>query len=270
MQITTFMQRMGRNDAKLIGRDQFMIGLVAYPLLNLLVLRYGIPRLTDWAVARFEFDLVPYYTMIVSYALMMMIPMFMGMIFGLLLIEERDDDTLTVMMVTPVSLDRFVLYRIVAAVFISFAMIILFVPNVGIIDISFWQLLPISLIATLVAPLTALLFFSLASNKVQAFGVLKALSTLNLVPAIAWFVAEPWQWLFGLYPPYWALKAFWVAVEGQGHTASVFAVAFTRSCALPDFAQPIDSTFPFKSLRWIVGRIISHPLPIVLWANIAS
>lgn len=214
MQMTTFMQRMGRNDAKLIGRDQFMIGLVFYPIVTLVALRYGMPPLSEWALAQFDFDLVPYYPLIVSYGLLVMIPMFMGMVFGLLLIEERDDNTLTAMMVTPVSLDRFVFYRILAAVLISFGMLLLFLPNVAIVQLPFWQLLLISLIGTLMAPMTALLFFSLADNKIQAFGVLKAISTLNLVPVIAYFVAEPWQWLFGLYPPYWAVKSFWVAADG--------------------------------------------------------
>ena len=185
MQMTTFMERMGRNDAKLIGRDQFMIGLVFYPVVTLLALRYGLPPLTDWALEQFEFDLVPYYAVIVSYGLVVMIPMFMGMVFGLLLIEERDDNTLTAIMVTPVSLDRFVFYRILAAVLISLGMLLLFLPNVGIIELPFWQLLPISIVGTLMAPMTALLFFSLADNKIQAFGILKVISTLNIVPVIA-------------------------------------------------------------------------------------
>ena len=242
MEMTTFVQRMGRNDAKLVGRDQFMIGLIGYPILNLLVLRYGIPPLTDWALTRFDFDLVPYYGVIVSYAMIVMIPMFMGMVFGLLLIEERDDDTLTAMMVTPVSLDRFVLYRILAAVFVSFGMMLLFVPYVGIVEIPFWKLVPIVLVATATAPLTALIFFSLADNKVQAFGVLKALSTLNLVPAIAWFVPEPWQWLLGLYPPYWAIKSFWVAIE-----PAASAVGFLL-WLLPAFVL-----YPVV-LKWLINR----------------
>jgi fluoroquinolone transport system permease protein len=32
---------------------------------------------------------------------------------------------------------------------------------------------------------------------------------------MAWFVPEPFQFLFGLFPPYWVSKAYWLALEGS-------------------------------------------------------
>ena len=31
----------------------------------------------------------------------------------------------------------------------------------------------------------------------------------------AWFVDIPWQWLFGLFPPYWVTKAYWMVLDGN-------------------------------------------------------
>jgi len=32
---------------------------------------------------------------------------------------------------------------------------------------------------------------------------------------LAWFVSEPFQWLFGLFPPFLISKAYWMAFEGN-------------------------------------------------------
>ena len=38
----------------------------------------------------------------------------------------------------------------------------------------------------------------------------------GLIPLAAYFIGEPWQFLAGIYPPYWTFKAYWVAVSGGG------------------------------------------------------
>ncbi|MCB0034997.1 MAG: hypothetical protein KDE51_13280 [Anaerolineales bacterium] len=214
MQLSTLVRQMSGNDAKLVGRDQFMIGLIAYPIFNLLFIRFGLPPLTTWLQNSYDFDLTPYHMLMVSYLILVMVPMFVGMVVGLLLIEERDDDTLTVMMITPMSLNQLVGYRVLLAAVVSFLTIAVFVPLTNTIVMPFGLLVVIALFASLNAPVTALLFFAIAKDKVQAFGVLKVLSTLNIIPIIAFFVAEPWQYVFGLQPAYWAIKAFWLAAEG--------------------------------------------------------
>ena len=39
---------------------------------------------------------------------------------------------------------------------------------------------------------------------------------LRFDTALGWFVAEPWQWLFGLLPPFWISEIYWMALEGNG------------------------------------------------------
>ncbi len=214
MQLTKFVSTMGRNDARLVGRDQLLLGLVFYPIFMYFLIRFGLRPATNWLQEAVGFDLTPYWTVGIAQILVVMMPMFFGMISGILLIEEQEDKTLTAMMVTPVSLDRFVGYRAAAAGIVSFLSIILALGNNGLFEISFTQLVAISALGGLAAPFNALVFFAFATNRVQAFGMLKALSTINSVPLIAWFVAEPWQFLFGLFPPYWAAKAAWTVMEG--------------------------------------------------------
>lgn len=206
---------MGRNDARLVGRDQMMIGLVMYPLVMVLVLAFGFRPLTSWLLSTASFDLGPYWSIAVAYGLVTAMPMFFGIVFGMLLIEEEEDGTLIAMMVTPLSLDRFVGYRAFAAAALSFMLMVVTLPLIGIITLPPVSILPIAFLAALSAPMNALFFFSLAANRVQAFGMLKVISTVNVLPLIAFFVPVPWQYILGLFPPYWVAKATWEAAAGN-------------------------------------------------------
>ena len=214
MQLTKFISTMGRNDARLVSRDQLMVGLIFYPIFMFLIIRFGLRPATNWLQNALEFDLSPYWVIGIAHILVVLLPMFFGMIIGLLLVEEQEDKTLSAVMVTPVSLDQFVAYRAAASGVVSFMSIFMALGGNGFFDFGFLPLLLISLVGSLAAPFNALLFFAFATNRVQAFGILKALSTINSLPLVAWFVPEPWQFLFGLFPPYWAAKAAWSYMDG--------------------------------------------------------
>ena len=61
----------------------------------------------------------------------------------------------------------------------------------------------------------ALLLAALAKNKVEGLAVMKGLGIFLLVPVAAWFVPEPWQWLLGVFPTFWATKGYWLASTGE-------------------------------------------------------
>jgi len=76
-------------------------------------------------------------------------------------------------------------------------------------------LVTIALLAGSAAPPQALFLAAISKNKVEAMAFTKVISGLAPIALIAYFLAEPWQWLAGVYPPYWAAKAYWTAVAGD-------------------------------------------------------
>lgn len=215
MQLSKFISTMGRNDVRLVSRDQLLIGLIFYPIFFYLILAFGYVPLTNWLLETSQFDLEPFWGISVAYGLVASFPMFFGIVFGMLLVEEQDDRTLAAMMVTPLSLDRFVGYRAVAAATFSFMLLVVTLPIVRIVSFPSASIIPIALVAAISAPMNALLFFSIAENRVQAFAMLKVISSLNVIPLVAYFVPSPWQFIFGLWPPFWAVKATWEAAAGN-------------------------------------------------------
>ena len=53
-----------------------------------------------------------------------------------------------------------------------------------------------------------------AANKVEGFALTKMYGLVGMIPLVAYFVPEPWQFLFGVFPPYWACKAVWTIADG--------------------------------------------------------
>ena len=85
---------------------------------------------------------------------------------------------------------------------------------------EFWSravvpaLIPIGLLSGLSAVVTLLLIVAVASNKIQGIAMIRALGMLIAgLPCLPWFIDSAWNLAFGVLPPYWAAKAFWVASD---------------------------------------------------------
>lgn len=205
----------GLNDLKNIGREVLLLYMLLIPPLMVVVLRLVLPWATAALSERFGVDLAPYYPMILSFFFVLQIPLLFGALAGLLILDERDDGTLMALRVTPISMMGYAFYRGGAAVFLSFAYVLIALRFSGFAPSS---LLPAMVVVALLSGLLSAVFATalatFAANKVEGMAVIKGLATLMLGPLAAYFIRSDWQILFGLLPTYWPAKAFWVASEG--------------------------------------------------------
>ena len=214
MSIFRLYRSLGPIDLKNVGRDSLLLWMPVVPIVLALVARWGIPELTGWLAAQYAFDLVPYYDVMMSIFLPMP-AMFVGVITGFLLLDERDDRTLTALMVTPLSLRGYLTYRLSAPLVASTVLALISYPIVGLVPLPVATLLAIAVLSGFSAPILALAFGILAENKVAGLALQKILSQVLLLPILAYFLPEPFQWLAGVFPTYWPLKAFWLASAGE-------------------------------------------------------
>ena len=214
MSFVTSTAAMARNDLKLVWRDAMLIGVFVYVLLVAVLLRWGIPWLMRFLLAKYGFDLEPYLLLVVSY-LVVTFGSLPGILIGFVLLDERDEHTLDALMVTPLPFSQYLGYRIGGPMVFGFLVTVLVGTILDFAGLAFWRLVIIAALASPLGPLSALILGTFADNKVQGFAYMKLLSGWGIIPAAAWFVPEPWQYLAGLVPPYWALKAYWVAVTGE-------------------------------------------------------
>ena len=222
---------LGPIDAKSVLRDGMLRWLIVLPVGWALLARWGAPILTAWLFERFEFDLTPYYTLLTSF-LVLMVPALMGAVVGFLLLDQRDDRTLTALQVTPLTVEGYLLYRTAIPMALSVAMMMVTISLAGLVTMGFVPALLASLQAAPVAPMYALFVATFAANKVQGFALLKAAGGLAWPPMLAYFVSSNWQIAFGIDPLYWPVKVFWMLEAGEAGTWLYFLVGLAYQSAL--------------------------------------
>ncbi len=227
MNILRAYKALGPVDSHSVRRDSLLRWFILTPVLQVLFFRFGLPIVSGLLMEQLAFDLLPYYSLINSFLYLIM-PMMVGVVIGFLLLDQRDDNTLTALQVTPLSLSGYLAYRISLPLLISFVLTILMVPLAGIEPVKPAAHLAAALCAAPLAPMFALFNATFAQNKVQGFAVIKASSVVSLPPMIAYFVQSGWQWLFGLIPTYWPVKVYWLLQAGSslGWLALVAGLAY--------------------------------------------
>jgi fluoroquinolone transport system permease protein len=203
-------------DFKNVRRDTMLLWIPLLPLMMTLALRFAVPPLADLALRQFSFDLTPYYPLLMS-TFVLLVPSTAGMIVGFLLLDERDEQTLLALMVTPLSNTSYLIYRIGVPLVIGFFITLITYPLAGLVPIALNDLVAVSLLGAFTAPLTALFLAALAENKVAGFAMLKMLNGITVLPIVAYFIPSNWQWLAGIIPTFWPLKIFWSAVAGEAY-----------------------------------------------------
>lgn len=211
-----------RNDVRLIARDKMLATMTMVVLVMGIGMRYGLPAL-DIALAdggvmpsassslRFS-DAFPAFVVFIA---LWQGANFPGIVFGFILLGEKEDNTLEAMRVTPLSLQRYAGYRVAVSAAAAFVIIVYLVMSMGIAELPLHQLLPFAAAASLAAPLSVLAYATFADNKIQGLAYTKFGGLAGLIILIGYFVPGPWQWLLGAFPPFLVAKGYWMALEGN-------------------------------------------------------
>lgn len=239
MQMTELVRKIGPVDVKVIRRDSFLLFMLSFAAIIAVVLRYLLPYVTVQLAEngilpgeRFPVPLTEFYPMIIGFMTLYTGSLLVGTIFGFMLLDEKDDDTLTAMMVTPVPLNQYALYRVTLPTILAFVIILVMFYIVGQALLPVWQMALIAAGGALTAPIITLFFAIVAQNKVQGLAYSKFGGISGWTILLGWFVPEPFQWLIGLFPPFWINKAYWLALDGRGLWIGALAVGIVLQLAL--------------------------------------
>ena len=222
---------LGLIDVKSVVRDSMLRWLVGVPIVFALAFRWGVPALRVWLGERYGFDLGPYYPLLTSF-LVMMVPTLLGSVVGFLLLDQRDDRTLTALQVTPLTVAGYLAYRTAVPMLVSVPVMMASVAIADLVSIGAGPMLAAAVQAAPAAPLYALFVAAFATNKVQGFALMKGVGVLTWPPVLAWFVSSPWQVAFGIDPLYWPLKVFWMLEADEPRVWLYFIVGLAYQSLL--------------------------------------
>jgi fluoroquinolone transport system permease protein len=230
----------GRNDIRGTYRDPLLVMIVVAPVIWTTGVAVLTPRFTEMLAERYDFDLVPYYPLVLTAFLLLTSIIIVGGLASFLVLDELDAGTLTALRVTPVPLSTFFAYRAATVMVVTTAYVIATMSLSGILEPGLMRaLVPIGLLAGLSAVVTLLLIVAIANNKIQGLAAVRGLGMLIAgLPCLPWFIHSSWNLAFGVLPPYWAAKAFWVASEhGTWWPFLLAGAAYNIAIAWPLFCR---------------------------------
>lgn len=209
----------GRNDLRTIRRDSMLATVMLGPFLYAAALWF-LPALTGYTARRYSFDLVPYHSAIVSAFCVLGPPLLLGAVLALQLLDERDQNTLAALRVTPVPPMTYPAYRAAVTIALTSFSVLASLAVSGQVDARTIALsVPIALMAGLLAPVLGFVMSALGRNKIEGLAVMRVIGlAVFTVPMIPFFLLDsPWQLAFGVLPAYWPVRAFWSAFDGGAY-----------------------------------------------------
>ena len=213
-QLSRALRVLAPNDLRLIWRDGFLLLVMLVLPFAGLAFRWLIPYLTGLVAEWVELE--SYYGLMLGFFLVGQQPIMLGVVVGILFVEERDEGTLLALQATPLSLRSFLGYRLLAAMGLSVVLTWIGVSLAGLVSVPLHVLLSAAALASLSVALVALLYAVYIQNKVQAVTAIKLVQSWALLPALLYFVPTPWQWIGSVPAPlYYPIRLFWSAADGR-------------------------------------------------------
>lgn len=203
------------NDLKNIRREHMLIYIMLVPFIMIAFLHFFLPPLTIWAIESFGLSLADYYPLILSFFVVIEMPFIFGVLYGLLLLDEKDENIFNVLLVTPVSLDYYLRYRFSVIILSSILFVSVGLPLTGFLSpMSIPAILSVGLVGGMGGVLLTLIMIGFANNKLEGLAIMKAFGIMTLAPMGGYFIDSNWHFLLGVFPFYWPAKAFWLFSQG--------------------------------------------------------
>lgn len=215
-------------DLRNIARDGLLPFLIFLPLVIALIYRFLIPdHATLEALARSQLpaDLEHYRGMIEAVVdgiepvfmgiFIGMSPGLIGAVYGLLLVDERDERTLAVLRVMPISFGQYLLARMVTPCALSLVVTVIAYPLAGMAPLPIATVILIASVGVTTVPVVVLAIVVFASDKVAALAIMRVTNGLLALPFLAYFATPMQELLAWPIPSFWQMKALWLALDGQ-------------------------------------------------------
>lgn len=130
-----------------------------------------------------------------------------GAMGGFSLLDDRDDQVLDSIQISPISVHWYIWFKIcfafVLAVLAGF--FIIWISNA--LEIGSADTLLLAALSALQVPIIAFFFNSFAKNKVEGFVTMKGSGFSLIFPVAAYFFLDWKEWLFSFAPAHWLAKA---------------------------------------------------------------
>ncbi len=189
------------HDLRITWRDGSNRIFLLLPPLFILLLHTALPL----AIETYP-EITPYAPAILAWIVIQGGILF-GFVTGFTLLDEKDNGLIAVYKISPIPFYRFLFLKILVpyAATVLYALVAFHFNPV--FSLSGLPLVVAGLTFGLLTPVMALLIGALGRNKIEGLTYFKALDLLILIPLLAFFLPEGWEWSFSILPTFWSVSA---------------------------------------------------------------
>jgi len=202
-----------RADLRALARDPLLRLLLVAPLGLTGVLVLGVPLVEGFVEDAFGRDLTAHRMVLVAFLACVTMPLFLGAMAGLLVLEDRESGVLPAVAVSPAGLRSYLLVRcgwagIAASVTVTGALILQGGVSPGVVAAT-------SGLSGGYAVVVLLLVGTLAGDRLEGLVVVKVLTLPFALALLVEFLAAPWSWLLAALPSYGPVVALLHGTSGR-------------------------------------------------------
>lgn|GEM_PF-3166829 len=190
-----------KEDLKNIYKDPMYLISFTCPLLLIIFCTIGI----KFIESKFSMSLNNYYALILWMALIMT-PFLIGVLVGLILLDEKDQNLIIYFSVTPLKKVNYLIYRLSMPFVISFIMNLILFITTNLIKARMINIFIIVFLTSLLAPITTIFMGAFGENKLQGLTLTKLCSFILFIPAINYFIDSKIKFLTYIIPNYYSLE----------------------------------------------------------------
>ena len=197
-----------------IKRDKMYSFFVGYLLLFFVVSIFLFPYLKDQPN--------PESTILMVFILFLLMNGFIfGAITGFTLLDNKDDNVLLSLQVTPIDVNMYIFFKLLICFIFSLisTTLLVFIANIS-SSISVVSFIMTIFLASLQGPIIALIMNVFASNKVEGFVVMKISGLLLIGPILSLFLTDWTEFFIGLFPGFWPSRILTMDFYNSSYTFS--------------------------------------------------
>jgi fluoroquinolone transport system permease protein len=222
-----------KGDWKIIGRDPMLFLCMVAPLILLFFALVLFPILSGVTLKYFNFPLEVYFPI----GRLFVFPlgsMLFGMAYGFILLDERDGGLISYLAITPVGKSGYLQIRMLMPVLLSVILNVLYLTVTGFTHfLNPAEIIAISVITSMEAPLVLLLLGAYASNKVEGMALSKGIGLILLPMLVDYLLTGSWRWFMAVSPLWWIERAVfstsperWLYIAGSAVVHTLFILLF--------------------------------------------
>lgn len=199
-----------KGDIKNIKRDLILFATIFGGFGMALFLRFVIPIVSKTLLEKVEFNLSPYYPLIIGVALLI-IPMLIGVMTGFMLLENKEEGMFSYYSITPLGKEKYILYRLALPILLNLiiSMFTLYFSNL--IEIEIFKGTLLILMASLEGVILALVLVNFCQNRVDGLALSKVIGFFFIIPVIDRCIDFKFNFILGISPTYWVPKGIQLA-----------------------------------------------------------